>query len=115
MSVLVNYLSPKMLWWLPIIGLIIVGYLVERRYVSRPSLFANMIALNFGFYGFISGSSIIQSVAKWYVNISVIIGLVAILSYMNKHNSSLPNWFYTIGWFYSSWAIALVLVVFSLT
>jgi hypothetical protein len=87
-------------------GLLVVGFLVEKQYVSRPATFANALALNSHTY---------QQPASpdwliWYANIGLAIGAIAILSY--EAEESLPDSFYQFTMLlYSSIPVALAIFV----
>ncbi|MFA6888037.1 MAG: hypothetical protein WC254_00915, partial [Candidatus Woesearchaeota archaeon] len=65
---------------LPAITLIAIGWIVEVKYTSRITLFANAIALSTYFYQF-------QNLKVWiiyYINFVTILGIIAIISYILK-------------------------------
>lgn len=73
-----------------IFGLLIIGFLVEKRYVSRPATFANVLALNAHTYL----RPFPPNWLVWYANLGLIVGAIAILSYAAEE--SLSEDFYTL-------------------
>lgn len=107
-----------MLWFVSIIPeniirlvtpviLIIVGYLVEKRFIGRVSLFTNTIALNIFLY-----SLTIPNYLMWYANIGMIAGIIGIFSYAIKY--SLPTFFYILSYIYSSIPVGLIILYYTL-
>jgi hypothetical protein len=90
-----------------VFGLIILGLLVEKHYVSRTSIFANTIAINVHFIQYPA----VDSLFVWYANIGLIFGSTAIISYAIEE--SLPSEFYSISIAYSSIPVGL-LILFTL-
>ncbi|MFA5259017.1 MAG: hypothetical protein WC402_02990 [Candidatus Pacearchaeota archaeon] len=81
---------------LPALTLIIIGLIVEKKYVGRVAIFANAIALSTFFYK-------IQNLPLWtiwYINILTIFGLIAIFSYAFK--IKLPQEYYWLAGVFSS-------------
>jgi hypothetical protein len=78
------------------ISLILIGFIVEKNFVSRPALFSNAIALNM----YLINKTSLASHTTIYADISLLVGLIAILS--RTFEFSLPSKFYTFCWFYSS-------------
>lgn len=93
--------------------LIIIGYLVEKNFVGRIATFTNSIAVNLAFYG-----KDLSKLGQWqlplivYLDIGLIIGIIAILAY--QQSRSLFRFFYQISWVYSSIVVGFI-VLFSLT
>lgn len=77
---LIDILPQWVILNLNIYGLILIGYLVERKFVSRPALFANAIALN---SFFIDKRYLLTSypILEFYVDLGLIWGVIAILKY----------------------------------
>lgn len=73
-----------------VFGLLIIGLLVEKRYVSRPATFATVLALNAHTYL----QPFPPNWLVWYANLGLIVGAIAILSYAAEE--SLPQDFYTL-------------------
>jgi hypothetical protein len=98
---------------LNVYGLILIGYLVERKFVSRISLFANSIAIN---TFFLSRRYIFDTypILQLYADIGLIWGLIGIFKYYeyfhNRNYSGLPKWFYNIGWLWSSIVVGILLL-----
>ena len=94
--------------WLDKIGplsMLLIGFLVEKEFVSRPATFANVIALNTYFA--------IRNIENFwlvlYADIGLIVGIIAIISYGVKE--SLPEIFYAINWAYCSAIVAIIILV----
>jgi len=93
---------------LPAITLIIIGLIVEKKYIGRVAIFANAIALSTFFYK-------IQNLPTWtiwYINILTIFGLIAIFSYAFK--IKLPQEYYWIAGIFSS-VISGILLFWGMT
>lgn len=91
---------------LDVFGLIVLGLLVEKHYVSRPSVFANTIAVNIHFYQ----NPPFEPLPIWYANIGLVFGALAIFSYGAEE--SLPGGFYKTSLLvYSSLPAALVILL----
>ena len=91
---------------LDVFGLIIVGFLVEKHYISRPAVFANVIAVNLHFME----NPTSQDLFIWYSNIGIIFGAIAIYSYANK--TTLSGSYYTVAMYlYSSITVAFVILI----
>jgi len=110
---LINILPNWILFNLSIYGMIIIGYLVERKFVSRISLFANSLALNSFFFQRRDILNI-HPILPLYVDLGLIWGVIGIFKYyeyFHGHNyKPLPKWYYKIGWLYSSISVALLLL-----
>jgi hypothetical protein len=91
-----NFLPVKVLDILPAVTLILVGLIVETQYVGRIAIFMNAVALTTFFYKFTG----LPDWLIWYINLSTIAGIIAILSYI--FDESLPSEFYTACGFFSS-------------
>lgn len=85
---------------LEVIALITLGLLVEKKYISRPAIWANVAAINVHLfeYPFVEGWLV------WYANIGIIVALLAFFTYATEE--SLPGWYYTLAWAYSSIPVA---------
>lgn len=81
---------------LPALTLIIIGLIVEKRYVGRIAIFANSIALSTFFYKIPD----LPTWTIWYINILTIFGIVALFSYAFK--IKLPKHFYWSAGIFSS-------------
>ena len=79
------------------LSMIIAGFLVEKHYVGRMSVFLNTIAINIFAY---SKMPYLTQYDIWYCNIGLLVGLIALVSYMFEE--SLPSWYYLITFVYSS-------------
>jgi hypothetical protein len=91
---------------LGVIGLLVVGILVEKQYVSRPAVFASTVALN----GFVYNQTVPSDLLVWYANIGAVVGTIAAISYYKE--TSLSDDFYDLAWYlYSSKAVGLTLLL----
>ena len=91
---------------LSVFGLIVVGLLVEKRFVSRPSIFANAIAINV----YVNKQAFPPEWLILYANIALIAGIVAISAYAS--NTSLGGYFYDIMFLsYSSLSVGGVILI----
>ena len=90
---------------LAIIGLLVVGFFVEKHYVSRLSIFSNSIALN------LYANQLLQPgvLLTLYANIGIVFGGVGLLAYLL--DEELGEYYYLLTYFfYSSLAVGLVLL-----
>ena len=88
--------NPVILEKLGAISMIIIGLLVEKHFISRPSLFANVIALN----TYLIARGITEPFLCLYANVGLILGGIAILAYWS--DTSLSSFFYTVAFMYNS-------------
>jgi len=90
---------------LPVLALLIVGFAVEKHYVSRVTVFTNTIALNVHFLSL----EAVPSLLVWYADIGLILGLYGFAAYLLSEKTSilynLPA--YTL---YSSLPVAVVIL-----
>ena len=101
----IDALPPFIVDQLSVFGLIIIGFLVEKQYVSRPAIFANSLAINVH----VSQQSFPPDWLVWYANIGLLIGGFAILAYTS--DESLSGGFYTVAMLlYSSLPVAAVIL-----
>ncbi|MFT4309096.1 MAG: hypothetical protein ACMXYL_01255 [Candidatus Woesearchaeota archaeon] len=86
------------------LSLILIGYLVEKHYTGRVTMFANAIALVtfFGIY------EIVPPIIILYTNIVTLLGVVGIISYTFKFK--LFESYYTAGKIASSIITGLVII-----
>lgn len=83
---------------------IIIGHVVEKRFVGRISCFANTLALNLFFYG--------QEIGRFlslYVNIGFFVGIFCFLAYAAKLKQN--KYFYMALWGYSSVIVGLIMLI----
>lgn len=100
----INALPPFIVDQLSVFGLIIIGFLVEKQYVSRPAIFANTLAINVH----VSQQSFPPNWLVWYANIGLLVGGFAITAYAS--DESLSGDFYTLAMvLYSSLPVAAVI------
>lgn len=97
-SIYAGYLAP--------FSLILIGYLVEKKFVGRIAMFSNAIALNLHVYALQSTSPLLV----WYANIGLLFGVVGIVTY--ALNISLHGIFYKISWLYASFIVGFIILVF---
>jgi hypothetical protein len=90
----------------PII-LLIVGHLVEKKYVGRMTIFTNTMAINIFFF-----SKNVPELFVWYANIGLILGIISLFSYY--YRSPMPTWMYTVAMIYSSIPIGLIMWYFTI-
>lgn len=90
---------------LPVLALLIVGFTVEKHYVSRVTVFTNTVALNVHLLGVGEAPQFLV----WYGDIGLIFGLYGFSAYLlNAKTSILYNLpAYTL---YSSLPVALVIL-----
>lgn len=106
---ILNHLPPLVVENLSVFGLIVVGYLVEKQFVSRPAIFANAIAINVH----VNEMKLPPDWLVWYANVAVIAGAIAICCYAAE--KSLPSEFYDVAKYtYASVPVAGVIVYTSL-
>ncbi|MBT4824283.1 hypothetical protein HN695_02335 [Candidatus Woesearchaeota archaeon] len=106
---LLKLLSPSILRILAPLALILIGFLVEKHYTGRITMFANAIALVTFFMMF-------DQIPKWaiiYTNLVTALGVVGILSYALKWR--LFEAYYTFGKLASSVVTGLIILTFSFT
>jgi len=108
-----SWLTETWVTWLPDIvlrhltplSLIVLGYLVEKQYVSRPAIFANAVAVNAHVYEAVRPHTMLEV----YANLGLVMAALAIYSY--ESGSSLREEYYGLAQLYSSWAVAGVVFV----
>jgi len=105
MNIWLNNIIPlQLIEVLPAITLIVIGLIVEKRYLSRISIFSNAVALTTFFYNF-------TNLPNWlilYINALSIVGILALVSYALR--ISLPQQFYLIAGIFSSGISGMVLL-----
>jgi hypothetical protein len=73
---------------LPVLALIVVGFAVEKHYVSRVTVFTNTIALNVHFLGMNEAPQLLV----WYGDVGLLLGLYGFTAYLlNAKTSILYN------------------------
>ena len=87
------------------IALIIAGFLIEKHYVARPSIFLNAVALNLRLF-YVPNS---YWVIALYANIGIILGIIAVVSYSGKRH--LPGSYYTLSYLYNSVFIGILVLL----
>ena len=101
---LVQILPREILILLAPLSLIVIGFLVEKYYTGRITLFANAMAL----VSFFSGYSNIPFLIILYINLATILGIVGLISYAVKH--PLFEAYYHVGKLVSSAVAGIVLL-----
>ncbi|WP_222919105.1 hypothetical protein [Natrinema sp. SYSU A 869] len=90
---------------LPVLALLVVGFAVEKHYVSRVTVFTNTIALNVHFLSLDEAPRLLV----WYGDLGLLLGLYGFTAYLLSVKTSilynLPA--YTL---YSSLPVALVIL-----
>lgn len=97
---------PFLIDHLSVIGLILVGWFVEKNYVSRPAIFANSIAVNV----YVHRVAFAPNWLTVYANLAVAFGFVAFGAYIT--DSTLDSRYY--DWaklLYSSLTVGIVIAV----
>ncbi len=84
------------------ISLILLDLLVEKKYISRPAIWTNVAAINLHLYEY----QFVSEWFTWYANIGILVVGLALYTY--KFDESLPDWYYTLAWAYSSIPIAAI-------
>jgi len=101
---LVEWIPESLLLLLGPVSLMVIGYLVEKYYTGKITLFANAIALVTYFYRFQN----LPFLLVLYINMATILGIVGLISYTVKH--PLFETYYHIGKYFSSGITGLVLL-----
>lgn len=63
---------------LPVFSLLFIGIAIEKYYVSRVTVFTNVIALNISFLGLES----LPRVLVWYGDIGLLLGMYGMIAYL---------------------------------
>ncbi len=87
---------------LEVIALITLGLLVEKKYISRPAIWANVAAINVHLFEYPN----VEGWLVWYANIGIIVAGLALFTY--GFDESLPSWYYKLAWAYSSIPVAVL-------
>ena len=98
----IEVLPPVVVENLDVLSLLALGLLVEKQYISRPAIWANVTAINLHLYEY----SFVESWLAWYANIGIIVAFLALYTY--EFDESLPNWYYKLAWAYSSVPVAVI-------
>lgn len=103
---LIELLPGWVLQSLPAIGLLVVGYVVERHYVSRVTCFTNALALNVYVLGVADPSWLLTL----YTDIGLIFGIVGMVAYADR--ATLGDWYYLPAFFlYASLPVGAVVLL----
>lgn len=108
MSLWISSLPVSVVGILGPISLLVVGFLVERRFISRMTIFTNSIALNLMAFGLANPPFYLVS----YANIGLLLGVIALISYAAQ--KSMSKLFYLIGWLYCSIVVGALIFLFAL-
>lgn len=87
--------------------LIVIGHLVEKKFIGRITAFTNSIALNVFLYGLDE----ISFILSLYGNVGLILGFIGLISYSLM--SSMPKIYYTILISLSSFVVGSVILICS--
>ncbi|MBA2858652.1 energy-converting hydrogenase Eha subunit A [Methanococcus maripaludis] len=87
--------------------MVLVGFLAEKHFVSRISLFSNVIAINL----FLVQMDVENTLTYLYANLGLFLGLIAIISYGTR--DKLPSWVYLIFLAYCSAVVGVLIVIFT--
>lgn len=90
-SIWFSYLPLEILQKLGPLSLVVVGYLVEKKFVGRIATFSNSIAFNLHIISVPKPDQLLI----YYANIGLIMGILAIFSY--KGQESMPKLFYLLS------------------
>ena len=91
---------------LPVIGMLFVGYVVERHYVSRVTCFTNALALTVYVLDLPNPSVLLTL----YTEFGLAFGLLGMAAYLE--GESLGDWFYLPAFmFYASLPVAAVILL----
>jgi hypothetical protein len=101
---LVNWLPKEIFLLLAPISLMVIGFLVEKYYTGRITLFANAMAL-VSFFGVFTN---IPTVVVIYINLATVLGIIGLISYAVKH--PLIEAYYHVGKLVSSVITGVVLL-----
>ncbi|MCD6155108.1 MAG: hypothetical protein J7J22_05020 [Candidatus Verstraetearchaeota archaeon] len=86
------------------LAMVAIGLLVEKRFISRPSLFANVVALN----TYLIAHGVYYPYLCLYANVGLILGIIAIFAYWS--NTSLSWLFYSVAYAYNSVFVGLIIL-----
>ncbi len=101
---LVQILPKEFILLLAPISLMVIGFLVEKYYTGRITMFANAMAL-VSFFAFFEN---IPFLVVLYINIATVLGIVGLISYVLKH--PLLEAYYHVGRIVSSVITAMVIL-----
>jgi len=87
---------------LDVISLILLGLLVEKQYISRAAIWANVAAINIHLFEY----PFVSEWLTWYANIGIFVAGLALYTY--GFDESLPERYYTLAWAYSSIPVAAI-------
>lgn len=103
---LIEHLPGWVVQALPVIGLLVVGYVVERHYVSRVTCFTNSLALTVYVFE-------ISDPTQWvifYAEFGLGWGLLGMAAYADR--TSLGDWYYLPAFFlYASLPVGAVILL----
>jgi hypothetical protein len=86
-------------------SLVAVGYLVEKNYVGRISLFSNGIALNINY---LPSAGSIPWYLGYYLDAGLVLAILGILGY--AADTEMHGWFYAISWLYCSFVAGFLIL-----
>ncbi|MCB9370417.1 hypothetical protein H6501_02370 [Candidatus Woesearchaeota archaeon] len=101
---MISLLGSKLITLLPAVALILIGFLAEKHYTGRLTLFANAVALISFFYVYTG----LPTLLVLYINVLTLVGVLSLVSYMFQF--SLPKEFYQIAGIFSSIVSGFILM-----
>jgi len=87
------------------LGLIFIGYLVEKKFVGRVTAFSNAMAINLHLFTTNYPDQMLIS----YANIGLLVGVVAIITYALRIR--MPKWFYDLTRLYHSFLVGIIILI----
>lgn len=106
---LLSFLPEGLVKFIPSIVIIIVGLIVEKRYIGRITVFSNVFALYYVLFWIEGLSSLWTIIIAIYANLGLFIAVYALLQYSNK--KSCPKWFYSLLLLYSSAVVGIIMLI----
>ncbi|WP_262181532.1 hypothetical protein [Haloarcula laminariae] len=105
-AVWIEWLPHRILSHLTPLALIVLGYFVEKHYVSRPAVFANALAINV----YIRDVANPHQLLILYANLGVVMAGIGMYTYAAEE--SLSSRYYILAQLYGSPVVALVILLF---
>lgn len=102
---LFKMLPPTLVHLIAPCALILIGWIVERKFVGRVATFSNVMAANMYFYC----SPSIHPLLAIYLTVGLIVGIIGFLSRGLK--TSLPSRYYAISYAYSSIVVGALILL----
>jgi hypothetical protein len=98
-------LPPFIIMKLGLLSLMLIGYLVERKFVGRVAAFSNAMAINLHLFT----TNYPDQMLILYANIGLLIGVAAIITYALRIH--MPWWFYKLTWLYHSALVGIIILI----